>query len=290
MVTNITVPKEKAKPAGGMDIRDEHEYLVRCRAVMDQTQAFIEDPNIDEMINWGRGSGVVPKLPPERIEELAKAGIGTSGIFTVVEPADLDLYRSYMHEPLSMPDKPEVGVIMVDYNHTGNPLTRYQEGFVMPKAKRPDGKEAWLVVSMPVPNLLMCWMGVAWGLPKYVCDEMTVTPTKAEAIYEGEVRLSLELTPDSSVDEAALKERGTFGQGNCLTFHPVEGGTCLINWFGRGGEPIKPVEWQAGMVKVYIRPQDRWAGLIPANSVTPGVFQRNIGGGGGDFVWQKVKG
>ena len=43
------------------------------------------------------------------------------------------------------------------------------------------------------------------------------------------------------------------------------------------------------MVKVYVRPQDPWAGLIPAGSSTPGVYQRVVPVGGGDFVWQKVK-
>jgi hypothetical protein len=110
--------------------------------------------------------------------------------------------------------------------------------------------------------------------------------------YEGEIRLSLELTPGPVKNEAELKERRSFGMDNALTFHPKkDGSTCLINWFGRGGDGGRTgvVEWQTGMVKVYVRPQDPWAGLIPVGSVTPGVYQRIIPAGGGDFVWHKVK-
>jgi len=290
-ITTVTVPKEKAKPAGLGNPKDEQEHLVGGRALVERTQAFVEDPNVDEMINWGAGPGKGRGLPADVAEEWNKNGMGTHGLFTVLEPADLELYRSYISEPLSMPEKPEVSVILVDY-HRGNPVTRYQEGWIMVKAKAPTGKEGWLSVSVPVPTLLMCYMGIAWGIPKYVADEMTVTPAKAEVKYEGEVRLSLELTPGAVVDEEDLKKRGMFGMDNAFTFHPKkDGGTCLINWFGRGGDGSRAgvVEWQTGMVKVYVRPQDPWAGLIPAGSSTSGIYQRVIPVGGGDFVWQKVK-
>lgn len=42
------------------------------------------------------------------------------------------------------------------------------------------------------------------------------------------------------------------------------------------------------MVKVYVRPQDRWAALFPANSETPGFYRRVVATGGGDMVWEKV--
>ena len=290
MVTNVTIPKEKLHP-NRVQISDEAEYIASGRPTVERIQEFIDDPTRDELLNMGAGPGSGRTVPDDTVDSMVAAGIGTSGIFTVVEPADLDLYRSYMYSPLSMPDKPEVAAILVDYNHTGNPITRYQEGFISVKAKRPDGKEAWLVVSMPVPNLLMCYMGVAWGLPKYVCDEMTVTPTRAEAIYEGEVRFSLEMALASlDEDDDALQKRIAIAMGNALTFHPTKGGTCLINWYGRGRGGARLAEWQTGMVKVYVRPQDRWAGLIPANSETPGFYRRVVATGGGDMIWEKVKG
>jgi len=287
MVTTVTIPKEKTKGVSRADIKDELDRLVLSRIIIDRVRQFVEDPGTDELLNMGGGTR--PALPPEKVDEMAKAGVGTSGIFTAVEPADLELYRSFMYPPLSMPDKPEVGVILVDYNHTGNPVMRYQEGFVSVKAMCPDGKEGWLVLSMPVPTFYHCLEGNCWGLPKYVADEMTVTPTKAEVIYEGEVRLSLELTPGPvEEDEGALRARIAVAM-SAVTFHPTKGGACLIRWFGRGGGPPRVAEWQTGMVKVYVRPEDPWAGLIPANSVTPGFHQRVVGGGG-DIIFQKVKG
>ena len=288
MVTTVTIPEDKAKPLSVDEVKDEQEYLARCRAIMDVTGAFIADPTRDELINWGAGPGAVSKLSPEKLEEQIKAGIGSAGISIMVEPVDLELYRSFIYPPLSMPEKPEVGVSLWDFNRS-NPITRFQEGRVTVKAMCPDGKEAWLVISVPVPNLLMCYMGVVWGWPKYVADEMTVTPTRAEVIYEGEVRLSLEFTP-GGVDEAALKDRGIFEFGKECSFHVDKGGACLFRITSRGGESYKVAEWQAGMVKVYMRPEDPWAGLIPANSVVPGVYQRFLATGGSDYLWQKVKG
>ena len=298
MVTTVTIPKEKLKIVDRAEIRDEQEQLARSRIAMDRIAAFVADPTQDELINMGAGPGTGLRLSPEQIEEQIKAGAGVSGIFTVVEPADLELYRSYMYPPLSMPEKPEVIVTLVDL-YTGNAVTRYQEGRLAVKAMCPDGRESWLVISVPVPTLLMCYMGVVWGWPKYVADVMTVTPTKAEVIYEGEVRWSMDFSPDP-VDEATLKElkeRRRFEFPNTIAFHVDKGGACLLRHTGRGYEDPEVVEssfhvaeWQAGMVKVYMRPQDPWAGLIPANSVTPGVYQRFMSAGGADSVWQKVKG
>lgn len=60
----------------------------------------------------------------------------------------------------------------------------------------------------------------------------------------------------------------------------------------RGAEGVEVVEWRAGMHKVYLRPmdQDPCAGLIPVNSVTPGVYQKYFSTGGDEFGWLKIKG
>jgi len=289
MVTTVTVSKEKLHPVDFADINDEQEYLVSERKTMDATRRFVEDRTCDELVNNGRGPGVWKAISPERIEEMVKAGIGTSGIYTVVEPADLDLYRSYLQPPLIMPEKPLVSCMLVDFNR-GNPVTRYQEGWILINAMCPDGKEGRLVVSMPVPNLLMCVSGVAWGLPKYVADEMTVSPTKTEVIYEGKVRYSLNMTPGPVEDEDAVRAKISSAIFPFLTFHPTTYGNCLLRIGGRGGGGSKAVDVQTGMVKAYIRPEDPWSCLIPTNSVTPGLYQRVIATSGGDSVLEKVKG
>ena len=44
----------------------------------------------------------------------------------------------------------------------------------------------------------------------------------------------------------------------------------------------------AGTVKAHFSPDDPWAGLVPADSETPGVFQRVAATGHGESVWQKI--
>ena len=174
-------------------------------------------------------------------------------------------------------------------NHT----VAFLEGRVMVKALCPDGIESWLVISVPVPNFHTALEGNCWGWPKYVCDEMTVSHDRSEVIYEGKVRLSMDFTP-GGVDEGTirlLKERGT-ESGNTVSFHIDGGGMCLIRQGrgdGSGRAKMHFAEWEAGMVRTYMRPEDRCAGLIPEDCVTPGVWQRSFGLGGGEGVMCKVK-
>lgn len=231
MGTVVTFPKDKRrKPlASRPEIKDETDRLVMARELIDRVKVFIDDPTRDEMMFEQ------PKLSPEKIDEMVKAGAGTYHHSTVIEPADLDLYRSYMYPPLSMPEKPEVMITYVDMD---NPIAHFMEGRVMVKAKCPDGIESWLVVSVPVPQFYLCLEGNCWGWPKYVADEMTLTPTKAEVIYQGEVRLSMDFAP-GDLDEATekeLKERGRFEAGNTVSFHVYKGGGCLT---GRAIEVLK---------------------------------------------------
>ena len=286
----VTIPKEKQKRVSALKIKDVTDKWIMQRMALENTRRWIEDPTRDEIISMGIDRGPSPKLSPEKIEEMTKAGAGSYGHTTVIEPADLDLYRSYMYPPLSMPEKPEV---MVSYWDMNNAVIPFLEGRVMVKALCPDGIESWLVISVPVPTFSFALNGNVWGWPKYVADEMTVTPERSEVIYEGDVRLSMDFTP-GNVDEATvqqLKERGT-ERGNTISFHVDGGGGCLIRQ-GRGDNSDRQgthfVEWQAGMVKTYMRPEDRCSGLIPANCVTPGVYQKSFATGGGEGVMCKVK-
>ncbi len=78
--------------------------LVDGRFRVARLRRFVADSSRREL--------VVPHTPltPEQVA----SGLGTSGIFTVVEPPDLDLYRSYIPDPLRMPVAPEVALTLVD--------------------------------------------------------------------------------------------------------------------------------------------------------------------------------
>ena len=280
----IAVPKDKAAPpqtasAGPTSsVTSEVERLVDGRFRVARLQKFVADASRREMV-----------LPSSALTEAqVKSGIGTSGIFTVVEPPDLALYQSYIPDPLQMPAVPEVALTLMDFNQ-GNPVTRYPEGWVLVKATRPDnGKDLWVVASMPVANVLTAYIGLAWGLPKYIADEMSIATDRAEVIYEGAVRYSLELTPGSVPDEPALRDRiGSINELGMLQPQIGKSGLVPIHNFGRGGQR-QAAEWVPGTVKAYLSPDDPWAGLVPAGSETPGVFQRIAPTAQGETVWQKI--
>ena len=293
MSTIVTFPREKHASGRQMkvpEIKNDLDRMIFARILLENVARWIADPSRDEIVNMDVDRAESPILTPEQAEQMSKAGAGTFGHTTVIEPADLDLYESYMYPPLAMPEKPEV---MVSYWDMNNHTVAFLEGRVMVKALCPDGIESWLVISVPVPNFHTALEGNCWGWPKYVCDEMTVSHDRSEVIYEGKVRLSMDFTP-GGVDEGTiklLKERGT-ESGNTVSFHIDGGGMCLIRQGrgdGSGRAKMHFAEWEAGMVRTYMRPEDRCAGLIPEDCVTPGVWQRSFGLGGGEGVMCKVK-
>ena len=284
MGTLVTFPREKHARGEQMrpsDVKTEEDQMILTRVRRENVARWI-DSDEDVLIGMGIGGKPSPRLSDEECQELAKAGAGSWGHCTVIDPADLDLYESYMYAPLRMPEKPEVMVSYWDINRGPAP---FMEGRVMVKALCPDGIESWLVISVPVPNFHTCLNGNCWGWPKYVCDEMTVEKEHSEVIYEGKVRLSMDFTP-GGVDEATierLKAQGTEG-GNTISFAIDGGGGCLMRQ-GRGpvdvGQNTYYAEWEAGMIKTFMRPEDKCSRLLPENCVTPGFWQWTIGRGGG---------
>ena len=249
MGTIVTFPRERhasGEQMGRGGVKDEVDREIMARVLVENVARWIDDPDRDEIVNMDlpRG-GPAKRLTVEEAEEIAKAGGGTFGHTTIIEPTDLDLYESYMYPPLTMPEKPQV---MVSYWDMNQKVNHFMEGRVMVKAKCPDGFESWLVISVPVPNFHTCLEGNVWGWPKYVCDEMSVEREHSEVIYEGKVRLSMDFTP-GGVDEATvqrLREQGTEG-GKTISFHIDGGGMCLIRQ-GRGvqGEILQIPTSQSG--------------------------------------------
>ena len=284
MGTLVTFPREKharCKQMRPSDVKTEEDQMILTRVRRENVARWV-DSDEDVLIGMGIGGKPSPRLSDEECRELAKAGAGSWGHCTVIDPADLDVYESYMYAPLRMPEKPEVMVSYWDINRGPAP---FMEGRVMVKALCPDGIESWLVISVPVPNFHTCLNGNCWGWPKYVCDEMTVEKEHSEVIYEGKVRLSMVFTP-GGLDEATIKKlkaQGTEG-GNTISFAIDGGGGCLMRQ-GRGpvdvGQNTYYAEWEAGMIKTFMRPEDKCSRLLPENCVTPGFWQWTIGRGGG---------
>ena len=309
-ITNRSIPEDLVNPENfsgpseeygsgdsAADRRALQLNLSRSRIGLDRVEQYANDPNETWLVNMGRGPGhrLVATPTPEQLEEMIANGAGTRGIFTVIEPADLDLYRSLLPAPLKMPKHPIVGATLLDMNTHGR-VNRFLEGRLSIKALCPDGLESWLVISTPVPYNLQCREGVIWGWPKYVADHISFSreenSARAEVIYQGEERYSLEFTAGPVKDELALKALGKVEGGNTVSWHWIQGGAVLMRQgrgpgFDTGPEP-RIIDWQAGQVTVHIRQSDKWAGLIPEDSVTDGYYQKFIGGGGGDSIWTKL--
>ena len=298
MGTLVTFPKERhasGKQMTPADMKDEMDREILARILLENVRRWIADPTRDAIFGMDLPQTPSPKLTPEQIGEMDKSGAGTFGHTTIIEPFDLDLYESYMYPPLRMPEKPQVMISYWDMNH--KPVN-FIEGRVMVKALCPDGIESWLVILVPVPNFYTALEGNCWGWPKYVADEMTVEKDHSEVIYEGKPSLTMDFTP-GGLDDATiqqLKDNGTEG-GNTVSFHINGGGMTLIRQ-GLGPESARTsylgnhfAEWDAGMIKTWIRPEDPCSGLLPPDCVTPGVWQRtfNTGGSGGGGGMYKVK-
>ena len=84
--------------------------------------------------------------------ELSKRGMFRQfhGIYTLVKPANIELYRSLLPVPLEMPERPLVLIFTVDYVKVYPwPMTRYQEAAISLRCKY-NGEEGWHVKTMPV--------------------------------------------------------------------------------------------------------------------------------------------
>ena len=296
MGTLVTYPREKhadGKPIERREIKEELDREIFARRLLENVRNWI-DSDEDVINSMGMPNpNPPPQLTDEECKTKADAGEGTYGHSTIIEPADLDLYSGYLYPPLRMPEKPQV---MVSYWDMNREPVNFMEGRIMIKALCPDGIESWLTINIPVPNFYTALEGNAWGWPKYVADEMTVTKEHSEVIYEGKPSLLLDFTPGGVDDTtmAQLKEQGTEG-GNTVSFHMATGTTSHMTLLRQGTGPKSGrggyvAEWEAGMIRTWGRPEDKWSGLLPEDCVTPGFWQRTVARGGpGGGAMYKVK-
>jgi hypothetical protein len=217
------------------------------------------------------------------------------GIFTAVEPADLDLYRRLLPQQFEMPARPAVALFLTNYvKVVPFPMSPYLEAAVALRCKF-KGEEGWHVLTMPVTRKVPMWGGHYYGFPKYIADEITLKQTgngwTGSVQSRGEVRIALEFTP-GGVRELKPYER-EFMEGK--TPHFGEPIFQLVPY--NQGPTVKrvlmkeviPAEWKAepGMVKITISPRDPWSGLIPRDTLAPGLFQ--VFKGGNILAGKKVK-
>ena len=212
----------------------------------------------------------------------------TRGIFTLVEPQDMELYREFLPEQFEVPDDPMVAVYYADFVDTEPwPMTAteflfpYQEAATFLRSVY-QGEVGWYCLVMPVSTQAAMIGGHRLGFPKYVAEEMTL-----EAIddgwlglvsHEGTERLVLRFSR-SSVFEGAdfhpLQREFVEGRGVAdlreqlhLMIPPGKGPEVkVINT-----QPPALAEREAGMVGITLR--EGYHGLVPPGTVAPALYQR----------------
>jgi hypothetical protein len=209
------------------------------------------------------------------------------GIYTMVEPTNLELYRSLLPAPLEMPDQPAVSLFVVDYTEVYPwPMTRYQEGAVFLRCKY-QGQEGWHCKTMPVTKWVPNQGGRALGFPKYVTKEITLAPAdngwRGEVKHKGQLKLALEFSPGLTralePREETLMKAGpekALADPVFLFVPPDKGATLqkvLLTQVVAPSWISKP-----GMVRITIGPGEPWAGLIAPGTVSPGFFATFRGG------------
>jgi acetoacetate decarboxylase len=216
------------------------------------------------------------------------------GIFAIVEPANLKLYRELLPEAMEMPEKPQVAVFIADYQVVVPwPMGPYLEGAVAIRCSY-ENEDGWHVLTMPVTTKVANMGGRMMGFPKYVADEIQLKQDgvgwKGVVNHQGIERLYLEFMPvDPEELTTAQKEQAQSKAAKMeepiFQLDPPDEGPRINRIYMK---QIIPAHWEStpGTVKIRIAEQDSWAGLIPAETTFPALFQRFSGGN--NLVYDKV--
>lgn len=267
-----------------LQTKEEYAYLSGMHIA--RLRVLLDDDDIPVIYNMGAGRSASPAPVPD-IEALKQQpDVGPFGIFVAIEPDDLDLYRKLLPENFSMPEKPVLSLVNLDYNQP-NEIVRYKEGMVFLKGVGADGEEAWWTHCMPVETWLMLVMGHDWGFRKDLFD-MTVTPEKTTVMQKnGELYMSLELTSDPWPGDAdgIVPQEEVGGTNNMAVIYPKRPDTVLrFGWTGKG----YALDEDKKMVKITVNRDLEWAGLVPEGTVAAGRFMRYTVGGGESYI-KKVR-
>jgi hypothetical protein len=208
------------------------------------------------------------------------------GIETVIEPADVKLYRSLLPQALSMPAQPTVHIYVISFERVAPwPFGPYMESSIALKSGY-EGKEGWFVKTMPVTTWLANVGGRRVGFPKYVADEITLQTSPqcwvGEVKHKGVVQLRLEFKPEltrelTPWEQTAWQKNPFLGDGTYVLVPPDKGPTLNSVLL----DEVVPPTWgpsEMGMVHVIINPTVSWAGLVPERESFPGMINHFKGG------------
>jgi len=199
----------------------------------------------------------------------------------LMEPADLELYRTLLPDVFEMPAHPLVSFAIVDQLEVGPwPLTPYQLGSVSLRCVH-RGEEGWHPITMPENDWIAIWSGRTMGFPKYRADHIALE-SRGEGWYgevsdDGEVRLALTFAPDRDEQPAWQAAGWDVGGPTFNLMPPGEGPEVRVIRSASGDGPAES-DVQPGWVSVEIGPSRPWAGVVSRATDAAGAFVELRGG------------
>jgi hypothetical protein len=196
-------------------------------------------------------------------------------VAALVEPSDRELYRRLLPAQFEMPERPMVSISVADQIEVGPwPLVPYQLGAVSLRC-RWKGEEGWHPVTMPENRWVAVWTGRTMGYPKYLADEIHLSPEgedwTGEVRHQGEVRLRLEFRPRPQTPLPAWQERGWSMGGPTFNLRPPGEGPDVKTV--RGAEEKRgTARSEIGLVRIAIAASEPWSGLVPSGTEVPGTL------------------
>jgi hypothetical protein len=166
------------------------------------------DPCEDSLLRCGY-EGTSPVLAPAQARSLTV-------VLPVHDTAEARaLYREVLRPPYAMPEKPLVAVQVLEAEFPTRvaddlPTTRFMEGPISLRGRRPGGEEGWFHISEPVLGDYTYSSGRDVGLPKEYAEDMYLRPEGAtwhgRAVVAGRPALDLRWSP-APVDPGPLAHR-----------------------------------------------------------------------------------
>jgi len=211
------------------------------------------------------------------------------GIITMVEPADLTVYRKLLPDQFAMPDEPMVGVYVFDFLDTEpwpvtftKVLKPYREATILLRCTYKD-QVGWYSLTMPVTDEAADIGGRRLGFPKYVADNIVLAQADSGWVgtvdHQGKKPISLEFTPRPRAEMgklAPLKDEFMQGKGSAAE---IKGPFILLRPPGKGPKvnvilcsPPSRVAIETGMVRIDLA--EPWNTLVPRGTVSVGLFER----------------
>jgi hypothetical protein len=231
------------------------------------------------------------------------------GIGVAMEPPDLEIYRSLLPQPLSVPERPVISAWVVSWDDVEG-LRPYREGAIRLRCAY-ESKEGWFLMTMPVTSLRANISGRMLAFPKYTADQIVLDTSPGcpmgEVKHRGVCQLRIQLSPGSPrnlspAEQKVLEEGqnvwdapyyfiGTPSKWSNWLFRLWQGLRDEQRVLVRPGErsvllritsiDAVPSTWETserGIAHASVNPTAPWAGLFWEDREVPGAMFRWRGG------------